>query len=83
MIGYSLLPLIVIAPLLLVIGGFELVSTLVKVSHQHHIDSEYIFSFDFIVVTFCPLLIKVAVQQSFFYSRYCDSSLEQEKPRAD
>ncbi|MBN3273533.1 YIPF4 protein, partial [Polyodon spathula] len=29
-IGYSLLPLIVIAPLLLVIGGFEVVSTLVK-----------------------------------------------------
>lgn len=31
-IGYSLLPLIVIAPLLLVIGGFEVVSTLIKVS---------------------------------------------------
>lgn len=30
-IGYSLLPLIVIAPLLLVIGGFEVVSTLIKV----------------------------------------------------
>ncbi|XP_073337797.1 protein YIPF4 isoform X1 [Pagrus major] len=29
-IGYSLLPLIVIAPLLLVIGGFEVVSTLIK-----------------------------------------------------
>uniref|UniRef100_A0A3Q2NYQ8 Protein YIPF n=1 Tax=Fundulus heteroclitus TaxID=8078 RepID=A0A3Q2NYQ8_FUNHE len=29
-IGYSLLPLIVITPLLLVIGGFEVVSTLVK-----------------------------------------------------
>ncbi|KAF3842541.1 hypothetical protein F7725_024492 [Dissostichus mawsoni] len=29
-IGYSLLPLIVIAPLLLVIGGFEMVSTLIK-----------------------------------------------------
>lgn len=30
-IGYSLLPLIVIAPLLLVTGAFEIVSTLVKV----------------------------------------------------
>ncbi|XP_030298032.1 protein YIPF4 isoform X1 [Sparus aurata] len=29
-IGYSLLPLIVIAPLLLVIGGFDVVSTLIK-----------------------------------------------------
>jgi len=29
-IGYSLLPLIVIAPLLLVIGGFDIVSTLIK-----------------------------------------------------
>ncbi|RXM33016.1 Protein YIPF4 [Acipenser ruthenus] len=29
-IGYSLLPLIVIAPLLLVIGGFEVVATLIK-----------------------------------------------------
>ncbi|XP_028325080.1 protein YIPF4 [Gouania willdenowi] len=29
-IGYSLLPLIVISPLLLVIGGFQLVSTLIK-----------------------------------------------------
>ncbi|RXN29822.1 YIPF4 [Labeo rohita] len=29
-IGYSLLPLIVIAPLLLVIGAFEVVSTLIK-----------------------------------------------------
>ncbi|XP_061545807.1 protein YIPF4 isoform X1 [Phycodurus eques] len=29
-IGYSLLPLIVIAPLLLVIGGFEVVSTFIK-----------------------------------------------------
>lgn len=33
-IGYSLLPLIVIAPLLLVIGGFEVVSTLIKVSQR-------------------------------------------------
>lgn len=31
-IGYSLLPLILIAPLLLVIGDFEVVSTLIKVS---------------------------------------------------
>uniref|UniRef100_G3NC08 Protein YIPF n=1 Tax=Gasterosteus aculeatus aculeatus TaxID=481459 RepID=G3NC08_GASAC len=31
-IGYSLLPLIVIAPLLVVIGGFEVVSTLIKLS---------------------------------------------------
>lgn len=36
MIGYSLLPLIVIAPLLLVIGGFDVVSTLIKVSHLPH-----------------------------------------------
>lgn len=35
-IGYSLLPLIVIAPLLLVIGGFEVVSTLIKVSQTTH-----------------------------------------------
>lgn len=33
-IGYSLLPLIVIAPLLLVIGRFDVVSTLIKVSEQ-------------------------------------------------
>lgn len=33
MIGYSLLPLIVIAPLLLIIGGFDIVSTVVKVSY--------------------------------------------------
>lgn len=32
MIGYSLLPLIVIAPVLLVVGSFEVVSTLIKVS---------------------------------------------------
>lgn len=32
-IGYSLLPLILIAPLLLVIGEFEMVSTVIKVSH--------------------------------------------------
>lgn len=31
-IGYSLLPLIVIAPVLLVVGSFEVVSTLIKVS---------------------------------------------------
>lgn len=31
-IGYSLLPLIVIAPVLLVVGSFEIVSTLIKVS---------------------------------------------------
>lgn len=31
-IGYSLLPLILIAPLLLVIGEFDIVSTLIKVS---------------------------------------------------
>lgn len=31
-IGYSLLPLILIAPLLLVIGEFEIVSTVIKVS---------------------------------------------------
>lgn len=31
-IGYSLLPLILIAPLLLVIGEFEMVSTVIKVS---------------------------------------------------
>lgn len=31
-IGYSLLPLILIAPLLLVVGDFDLVSTLIKVS---------------------------------------------------
>lgn len=33
-IGYSLLPLILIAPLLLVIGDFEIVSTLIKVSQS-------------------------------------------------
>lgn len=33
-IGYSLLPLILIAPLLLVIGEFEIVSTLIKVSES-------------------------------------------------
>lgn len=33
-IGYSLLPLILIAPLLLVIGEFEIVSTLIKVSQS-------------------------------------------------
>jgi hypothetical protein len=32
-IGYSLLPLIVIAPILLVVGSFEVVSTLIKVSY--------------------------------------------------
>ena len=37
-IGYSLLPLIVIAPLLLVIGGFEVVSTLIKVSQWVSLD---------------------------------------------
>lgn len=31
-IGYSLLPLIVIAPVLLVVGSFDVVSTLIKVS---------------------------------------------------
>lgn len=31
-IGYSLLPLIVIAPVLVVVGSFEMVSTLIKVS---------------------------------------------------
>ena len=34
-IGYSLLPLIVIAPVLLVVGSFEVVSTLIKVSSIH------------------------------------------------
>ena len=33
-IGYSLLPLILIAPLLLVIGDFDIVSTLIKVSQS-------------------------------------------------
>lgn len=33
-IGYSLLPLILIAPLLLVIGDLEIVSTLIKVSQS-------------------------------------------------
>lgn len=33
-IGYSLLPLILIAPLLLVIGEFEIVSTVIKVSRR-------------------------------------------------
>lgn len=46
-IGYSLLPLIVIAPLLLVIGGFEVVSTLIKVSQRPHIHMQ---SFVFHVV---------------------------------
>lgn len=36
-IGYSLLPLIVIAPLLLFTGAFEIVSTLVKVSFSYHV----------------------------------------------
>lgn len=33
-IGYSLLPLILITPLLLVIGEFDIVSTLIKVSQS-------------------------------------------------
>lgn len=35
-IGYSLLPLIVIAPILLVVGSFEVVSTLIKVSSVYY-----------------------------------------------
>ncbi|XP_053793473.1 protein YIPF4 isoform X1 [Vidua macroura] len=34
-IGYSLLPLIVIAPVLLVVGSFEVVSTLIKIIFSH------------------------------------------------
>lgn len=37
-IGYSLLPLIVIAPLLVVIGGFDVVSTLIKVSGRRYMN---------------------------------------------
>lgn len=43
-IGYSLLPLIVIAPVLLVIGGFEVVSTLIKVSQGPPKPSDAYFS---------------------------------------
>lgn len=39
-IGYSLLPLILIAPLLLVIGDFEIVSTLIKVSRRLSVAQE-------------------------------------------
>ena len=43
-IGYSLLPLIVISPLLLVIGSFDVVATVIKVSRGHQVLNFIYFS---------------------------------------
>ncbi|XP_061693267.1 protein YIPF4 isoform X2 [Syngnathoides biaculeatus] len=45
-IGYSLLPLIVIAPLLLVIGGFEIIPTFIKNVLQNVMKSDQIIGID-------------------------------------
>lgn len=59
-IGYSLLPLIVIAPLLLFIGGLELLSMVIKVSHATLASFKKTFGFEGICTDYTITYITVA-----------------------
>ena len=55
-IGYSLLPLIVISPLLLVIGSFDVIATVIKVSRGHQAFHFIFFQKPFTLIPLCEHL---------------------------